>query len=79
MQVFLPPGAMVLELLPYKWEWAKLSMLYYNITQARWQEACKQYFGTLSLNSQNLSPDPLHVGMLPTDEVKKKNMKLAHD
>ncbi len=25
---------MVLELLPYKWEWANLSMLYYNMTQS---------------------------------------------
>ncbi len=25
---------MVLELLPFKWEWHKLSMLYYNMTQS---------------------------------------------
>lgn len=30
----LAPGSMVFELLPYKWEWANLSMLYYNITQS---------------------------------------------
>lgn len=29
------PGAMVVELLPYKWEWAGMSQLYYNITQVR--------------------------------------------
>lgn len=32
--VFLPPGAMVLELLPFKWEWHKISMMYYNMTQS---------------------------------------------
>ncbi len=32
--MLLPPGAMVLELLPYKWEWSNLSMLHYNITQS---------------------------------------------
>eukprot|EP00798_Chlamydomonas_sp_ICE-L_P022811 gene22811-29982_t len=32
--VFLPPGAAVMELLPYKWEWHKISMLYYNVTQS---------------------------------------------
>ena len=31
--MFLPPGAMVMELLPYKWEWASVSELYYNLTQ----------------------------------------------
>eukprot|EP00955_Chlamydomonas_euryale_P105543 365646-Chlamydomonas_euryale.AAC.6 len=35
--VFLPPGAMVVELLPFKWEWHLLSMLYYNMTQV-WGE-----------------------------------------
>uniref|UniRef100_A0A7S0RGP0 Glycosyltransferase n=1 Tax=Chlamydomonas leiostraca TaxID=1034604 RepID=A0A7S0RGP0_9CHLO len=32
--LFMPPGSAVLELLPFKWEWAKVSMLYYNITQS---------------------------------------------
>ncbi|KAG1664777.1 hypothetical protein FOA52_013629 [Chlamydomonas sp. UWO 241] len=32
--IFLTPGAMVLEILPYKWEWHRLSMLYYNLTQS---------------------------------------------
>lgn len=31
--VFMTPGAMVLELLPFKWEWHKISMMYYNMTQ----------------------------------------------
>ena len=26
---------MVLELLPFKWEWHNISMLYYNLTQVR--------------------------------------------
>lgn len=32
--VFLPPGAVVMELLPYKWEWQQISRLYYNTTQS---------------------------------------------
>ncbi|GFH30421.1 uncharacterized protein HaLaN_29277 [Haematococcus lacustris] len=32
--MFMRPGTMVLELLPYKWEWAGLSQLYHNITQS---------------------------------------------
>lgn len=32
--VLLPPGAAVLELLPYKWEWRGVSRLYYNMTQS---------------------------------------------
>eukprot|EP00195_Chlamydomonas_chlamydogama_P014265 CAMPEP_0202909952 /NCGR_PEP_ID=MMETSP1392-20130828/50712_1 /ASSEMBLY_ACC=CAM_ASM_000868 /TAXON_ID=225041 /ORGANISM="Chlamydomonas chlamydogama, Strain SAG 11-48b" /LENGTH=481 /DNA_ID=CAMNT_0049599885 /DNA_START=251 /DNA_END=1696 /DNA_ORIENTATION=+ len=32
--VFMPPGSMLLDLLPYKWEWHNLSMLYFNITQS---------------------------------------------
>ncbi|GAX84337.1 hypothetical protein CEUSTIGMA_g11759.t1 [Chlamydomonas eustigma] len=32
--VFMPPGSMVLELLPFKWEWHKLSMMYFNLTQS---------------------------------------------
>ena len=28
-----PPGSMLLEILPFKWEWHKISMLYYNMTQ----------------------------------------------
>ncbi len=33
--VLLPPGALVMELLPYKWEWQAISQIYYNMTQAR--------------------------------------------
>jgi hypothetical protein len=32
--LLLPPGAAVLELLPYKWEWRNISSLYHNITQS---------------------------------------------
>lgn len=32
--VFLPPGAMVLELLPYNWEWRGLSQIYLNLTRS---------------------------------------------
>jgi hypothetical protein len=32
--VFLPPGAVVMELLPYKWEWQQISRLYFNTTQS---------------------------------------------
>ena len=32
--LLLPPGAAVLELLPYKWEWRNISSLYYNMTQS---------------------------------------------
>ncbi len=32
--LFLPPGALVLELLPYKWEWRNISTLNFNITQS---------------------------------------------
>lgn len=32
--VLLPPGAAVLELLPYKWEWRDVSSLYRNMTQS---------------------------------------------
>jgi hypothetical protein len=32
--VLLPPGAAVLELLPYKWEWRDVSSLYHNMTQS---------------------------------------------
>eukprot|EP00879_Flechtneria_rotunda_P013148 GHRR01013733.1.p1 GENE.GHRR01013733.1~~GHRR01013733.1.p1 ORF type:complete len:429 (+),score=169.33 GHRR01013733.1:161-1288(+) len=32
--MLLPPGAAVLELLPYKWEWRSVSSLYYNMTQS---------------------------------------------
>mmetsp|Transcript_26134 Transcript_26134/g.70756 ORF Transcript_26134/g.70756 Transcript_26134/m.70756 type:complete len:546 (+) Transcript_26134:118-1755(+) len=32
--MFMRPGSMVVELLPYKWEWANLSMLYRNITES---------------------------------------------
>jgi hypothetical protein len=32
--VLMRPGTMVFELMPYKWEWSKISMLYYNITQS---------------------------------------------
>lgn len=35
--VLLPPGAAVLELLPYKWEWRGVSTLYYNMTQSTGQ------------------------------------------
>jgi hypothetical protein len=35
--VLLPPGAAVLELLPYKWEWRDVSSLYYNMTQSTGQ------------------------------------------
>lgn len=35
--VFMTPGSMVLELLPFKWEWHNLSRLYYNMTQVRLQ------------------------------------------
>jgi hypothetical protein len=30
----LPPGAALLELLPFKWEWRGVSSLYYNMTQS---------------------------------------------
>lgn len=32
--VLLPPGAAVLELLPYKWEWRGVSRLYHNMTMS---------------------------------------------
>jgi hypothetical protein len=32
--LFLPPGAAVLELLPYKWDWRDMSRLYVNMTAA---------------------------------------------
>jgi hypothetical protein len=32
--IFMRPGTLVYELLPYKWEWSKISMLYYNMTQS---------------------------------------------
>lgn len=32
--IFMQPGSAVFELLPFKWEWANISMLYYNITQS---------------------------------------------
>ncbi|MEW5308350.1 MAG: hypothetical protein WDW38_000318 [Sanguina aurantia] len=32
--VLLPPGALVVELLPYKWEWQGVSRLFYNMTQS---------------------------------------------
>eukprot|EP00878_Enallax_costatus_P016399 GHUV01017201.1.p1 GENE.GHUV01017201.1~~GHUV01017201.1.p1 ORF type:complete len:104 (-),score=28.10 GHUV01017201.1:1101-1412(-) len=35
--VLLPPGAAVLELLPYKWEWRDVSTLYHNMTQSTGQ------------------------------------------
>ena len=31
---FLPPGAAVLELLPYKWDWRDMSRLYVNMTKS---------------------------------------------
>ncbi|KAL3143022.1 hypothetical protein ABBQ38_003301 [Trebouxia sp. C0009 RCD-2024] len=30
--LFLPPGAVVLELLPYNWEWKGISQVYHNVT-----------------------------------------------
>lgn len=32
--VFLPPGALVLELLPYNWEWHGISEIYLNLTRS---------------------------------------------
>ncbi|CAK0784873.1 hypothetical protein CVIRNUC_008078 [Coccomyxa viridis] len=32
--IFLPPGAMVVELLPYNWEWKGVSRIYKNITSS---------------------------------------------
>lgn len=32
--IFLAPGSLVLELLPYKWEWKGISQLYYNLTRS---------------------------------------------
>lgn len=32
--VFLPPGAVVLELLPYNWEWQGISEIYVNMTRS---------------------------------------------
>ena len=31
---FLPPGAVVLELLPYNWEWQGISEIYVNVTRS---------------------------------------------
>eukprot|EP01025_Chloroclados_australasicus_P024931 TRINITY_DN2499_c0_g1_i1.p1 TRINITY_DN2499_c0_g1~~TRINITY_DN2499_c0_g1_i1.p1 ORF type:complete len:473 (+),score=52.21 TRINITY_DN2499_c0_g1_i1:56-1474(+) len=32
--VFMPPGGVVLELLPYNWEWQNISALHYNLTRS---------------------------------------------
>jgi len=32
--LFLPPGALVLELLPYNWEWRGISEIYLNLTRS---------------------------------------------
>eukprot|EP00884_Botryococcus_braunii_P000707 jgi/Botrbrau1/10637/Bobra.154_1s0026.1 len=32
--MFLPPGAVVLELLPYNWEWQDISRIYVNISRS---------------------------------------------
>lgn len=32
--LFLPPGAVVLELLPYNWEWRGISEIYLNLTRS---------------------------------------------
>lgn len=32
--LFLPPGALVLELLPYNWEWRGISEVYLNLTRS---------------------------------------------
>ena len=32
--IFMAPGSMLLELLPFKWEWHNLSMLYFNMTRS---------------------------------------------
>jgi capsular polysaccharide biosynthesis protein len=32
--LFLPPGAVVLELLPYNWEWRGISEIYMNLTRS---------------------------------------------
>jgi hypothetical protein len=76
--MFLPPGAVVLELLPYNWEWQGISEIYLNLTRS---VGCVHHFAWKANSSEwvvYLEPEDAKYSHWTPDECSSSYCLEAH-